>query len=77
MNAAQVVSVMTENQSTELIALRFMVGRPNAARIANGGSSGSRMLSCRPGLISASKVNMATKASGSTICRALRCRRQA
>src|SRR2546425_6375141 len=34
MNAAQVVSVMTENQSTELIALRFMVGRPNAARIA-------------------------------------------
>jgi hypothetical protein len=38
MKMAQVDSIMTENQSTALIAPRFIVGKPKAARIASMGS---------------------------------------
>ena len=50
MNRAQMVSVMTENQSMALMAPRFMVGKPIAASMASGGSMESRTVSSLPGL---------------------------
>src|SRR4051794_862422 len=67
MKAAQVVRVITENQSTALIAPRFMVGKPNAARIASGGNRGSKVLSSKCGLNIASTINPAKKVIGNTI----------
>src|SRR3546814_4201791 len=70
MKAAQVVSVITENQSTALIAPRFMVGKPNAASIASIGNSSNRLDSSVPGLSSAN-INKALKnVSGSVMCSA-------
>src|SRR5450830_1748772 len=75
--AAQMVSTITENQSMALMAPRFMVNRPNAAITARGGSNGSNWLWSGAGWHSAKMASMATKVSGTTMCRTWCWRRQA
>ena len=75
--AASVVSAITENQSMALIAPRFMVGRPNAAIRASGGSSFSKSPFSGVGSHRITAVSAPRKVSGRTMCSMCCWRRQA
>jgi hypothetical protein len=68
---------MTENQSTALMAPRFIVGRPKAANTAMAGSKGSSKASLGRGLRTEITSRPAMTAIGRVTCRALICLRQA
>jgi hypothetical protein len=62
------VSTITENQSIALIAPRFIVGRPNAAISAIGGSSFSRSPLSGMGSHRITSASTPTKQVGRMMC---------